>query len=106
MLLGLALVVWGVFVLPKLTREALPTLTLQDVAPRAEIRHVVAKPPSLFVELNGERWRALPRAARMELVEDVGRVAASAGYHGARFRLEDGRTAAQWLEQRGGTLTD
>ena len=106
MLLGLTVVVWGVFIMPKFSGKTLPELTMQDVAPRAEIRHVVARPPSLYVKLDTQKWRALSKEERLSLVEDVGRTATAAGYHGARFTLENGRTAAQWLKERGSQLID
>jgi len=106
MLLGLAVVVWGVFVLPKLTVRTVQTLTVSDVSPRSEIRHVVAKPPSLYVELNASSWRALDGQQRLELMDDVGRTAAAAGYNGAHFTLENGATAGQWLKEQGSRLAD
>lgn len=106
MLLGLSVVVWGVFILPKLTFESVLTLTLNDISPRSEIRHVVAKPPSLFVELDSREWHTLSKQEQLDLVDDVGRTAAAAGYNGAHFKLENGKPAAQWLKERGGRLID
>lgn len=104
MLLGLAVVVWGVFILPKLTVKTVQTLTVNDISPRSEIRHVVAKPPSLYVELSTSAWRALSDTQRLELLDDVGRTSAAAGYNGAHFTLEDGTTAGQWLKEHGSRL--
>ncbi len=104
MLLGLAVIVWGVFILPELGGKTIPALTLDDISPRSEIRRMVAKPPSLFIELDGPAWRALSREDRQALVDDIGRTASAAGYNGAQFRLEDGTTAAQWLREKGGKL--
>jgi len=106
MLLGLSVVVWGVFILPELTFTQSQTLTLNDVSPRSEIRYVVAKPPSLFVELDSREWHTLSEQERLSLVDDVGRTAAAAGYNGAHFKLENGKTAAQWLKKRGSQLVN
>ena len=106
MLLGVCVAVWAMFILPKFTFQPLYTLTLSDISPRSEIRHVVAKPPNLFIELDSYGWRALSRQQQLALVDDVGRTAAAAGYHGAHFKLENGKTAAQWLKERGSQLTD
>ena len=105
-LLGVLVMLWAALILPRLTAEPLPVLKLRDVTPRAEIRHVVARPPSLFVQLDARMWQALSREGRLALVDDVGRTAASAGYHGVNFTVEDGRTAAQWLKERGSELVD
>jgi hypothetical protein len=104
MLLGLAVVVWGVFILPKLNVKTVQTLSLSDVSPRSEIRYVVAKPPSLYVELDTQAWGALSGAERLSLIEDVGKTAAAAGYNGAHFKLENGKTAGQWLKEHGSRL--
>lgn len=106
MLLGLLLAFWGVFILPKMRTKPLPQLTLQDVSPRTEIRHVVARPPSLYVKLDTPGWRSLSAEQRLTLVDDVGRTAAAAGYNGALFTLEDGSAAAQWFRERGSVLID
>jgi len=106
MLLGLLIAVWGVFILPRLTTKPLPQLTMQEVSPRSEIRHVVSRPPSLYVKLDTPGWKSLTKAERLALVDDVGRTATAAGYHGAQFTLENGRTAAQWLKERGSILID
>lgn len=106
MLLGLSVVVWGVFILPKLTVKTVQMLTVNDISPKSEIRHVVAKPPSLFVELDSHGWRALSGQERLALVDDVGRTAAAAGYNGVHFKLESGKTAAQWLKEHGSRLID
>lgn len=106
MVFGLMIAIWGVFIVPRITSKPLPELTMQDVAPRSAIRHVVARPPSLFVKLKGSEWNALSRGERLALVDDVGRTATAAGYHGVQFTLEDGSTAAQWLQEHGSRLTD
>ena len=106
MVLGLAVVVWGVFVLPKLQIETVPMLDMNDLAPAAEIRYVDAKPPSLFVELDSRGWRALDETQRLALIDDVGKTASAAGYNGAHFRLENGQTAGRWLKEGGSRLVD
>lgn len=106
MLFGLCVVIWGVFILPELSVNTVQILTLSDVSPRSEIRYVVAKPPSLFVELDSRAWRALSGPERLALIEDVGRTAAAAGYNGAHFKLESGKVAGHWLKEHGSRLID
>jgi len=106
MLLGLSVVVWGVFILPKLQVKTTQTLTLDDISPKTEIRYVVAKPPSLFVELNSYAWRELSDPQRLALIDEVGKTAAAAGYNGAHFKLENGESAGQWLKENGSRLID
>jgi len=104
--LAVLVVIWFAFVLPRQGVGTLPKLTVSEVSPRAEIRQVVAKPPSLFVELDSQGWSALSKPERLALVEDVGKTAMAAGYSGAQFKLENGRTAAQWFRDRGSELVE
>ena len=105
--LGASICLWAVLILPKITsKNELPTLTLGDISPRSEIRHVEARPPSLFVELDGEAWTTMSNEARLTLIDDVGKAAEAAGYMGAQFKLDSGTRVARWLKQRGSELVD
>jgi hypothetical protein len=106
MLLGLLFVVWGVYIVPTLQVKTLQPLSVNDVSHASEIRYVLAKPPSLFVELDSHAWRALSKTERLGLIDDVGKTASAAGYNGAHFKLENGKTAGRWLKQGGSRLID
>ncbi len=107
MVLGASICLWAVLILPRMmNNQPLPELSVSDVAPRQEIRHVISKPPSLYVELDSAAWRAMSKTGRLELIDDVGQTAMAAGYNGAQFTLEGGEAVGRWLKARGSELAD
>lgn len=101
-ILAALVVVWCVLVLPKLGGvEPLPLLTEQQMPQNAAIRELMARPPSLFVEVDGTRWKQLSRGERGQLVKEVGEIAAASGYTGVQFRDTHGSSVAQWLQSQG-----
>lgn len=62
--------------------------------------------PSLYGSVDGARWESLGTAARLNLVDEVGRVLSRSGYSGALLRTGDGVPVAQWLERRGSQLLE
>lgn len=106
MVLGVVFAAWAVFILPRVPDKQLPPVTLQDVPSRVEIRHIESKPPSLFVRLDSYQWLKLAEQDRLALINDVGRTAAAAGYQGAHFTLDNGKTAAKWLRRGGSRLAE
>jgi len=98
------LLIWGVFVLPRVRHEPLPVLTSADMPRSLAIASVTARPPSLFIEVESRAWKGMSDQDRRQLVEKVGAAAKAAGYRGAQFTTARGRTVASWLEQRGAWL--
>lgn len=94
--------VWSVLILPKLGGgEPLPLLTKQQMPQNGAIRELVARPPSLFVEVDGAEWMAMSRGDRRQLVKEIGGIAAASGYTGVQFRDTYGSSVAQWLDRQG-----
>ena len=106
LLIVLAVVVaaWMVLILPRAFVPSIPELTDQELAFSPAIREVIARPPSLFLVMDGAAWRQMSPEQRDALVRQVGETAGAAGYSGAHLRLPDGTTVAQWSRARGVTL--
>jgi hypothetical protein len=104
LLLGAAVLVWSILILPRMLREPIPHLAMPDLPHSAAILKVETRPPSLYVVVDGDSWNALPSDERLGWVKAVGQAAAAAGYTGASFRTEEGASVAQWLKQRGARL--
>lgn len=106
LVLGLLLVVWAVFILPRLTEEKLPELLAQDVPQSPALLEVVSAPPSMFVTVDQHMWKELPRADRRLFVDQLGQTASKASYTGVQVRSDEGQTVAQWLKETGVTVFD
>jgi hypothetical protein len=102
--LGALLLIWGIFILPRVRYEPLPILTSADMPSSLAIASVTARPPSLFIEVESRAWKGMSEQDRRQLVDKVGAAAKAAGYRGARFTTARGQTVASWLEQRGAWL--
>lgn len=103
LLLALAalLVLYGVVMLPRLKTRELPVLTLQQFSHLEMVRSITARPPSLFVVLDRQRWQAATPDERYELLQEMGRIAGEAGYNGIHARTRDGVPVGQWLKKTG-----
>ena len=99
--LAVAALVWTVLILPRSFVPTLPELTDQELAFSPAIQEVIARPPSLYLVMDGAAWKKMPEHQREELVRQIGQTADEAGYSGAQLRLRDGTTLAQWSETRG-----
>lgn len=106
MLAVLTLVWFFVVAWPAKTRVALRAFTAADFATLPAIHDVMARPPSLFVTLDEEQWRALSDDARREMIDKVAQRIEPAGYTGAEFSGTIGGTLAQWLKLGGVRLND
>jgi hypothetical protein len=99
--LAVAVAVWAVLILPRAWAPSIPELGDQDLAFSPAIRQVIARPPSLYLVMDGAKWEGMPQHQREELVRQIGETAGGAGYSGVQLRLDDGTTLAQWSETRG-----
>jgi len=103
--LVLALAIWlGLFVMPRFSGPAIEPLTISDFDDSIGLSDVEARPPSMFVQVDRDRWRSLDEAGRLAVVEDVAHVLARKNYTGALFETGEGRPVAQWLRDRGTQL--
>jgi hypothetical protein len=94
-------VAWMVFVLPRWLEAGPHVIDLAELSHVPGVLTVMARPPSLFVTVSGPRWRDMAEIEHRQLIEEVGRVAESAGYSGAHFRMSDGGAAGVWLQKTG-----
>lgn len=99
--LAVAAAAWLILILPRSFVPTLPELTQQDLAPSPAIQRVIARPPSLYLEMDRARWNKMAPHEREELVRQIGQTADDAGYSGVQLRLPDGTTLAQWSKGRG-----
>jgi len=93
---------WGYFVLmPMLNQETIPELSIRDFRTVSEVHSIVAKPPSLYVTVSAGEWDQLGESGRQWVVDATARIATGAGYSGAIFKTDDGRSVAQWMKKTG-----
>ena len=71
------------------------------MAQSVAIRELMARPPSLFIEVDSQAWSAMSAADRRRLVKEVGEMAKASGYTGVQFRDSTGISVAQWLLTQG-----
>lgn len=104
---ALTLAIWlGAIKLPQLIKMEPAVLTKADFPQAALFLDVTAKPPSVFIEVDGAAWREMDEHRRIALVEMTGEVLESGGYSGALLRTERGRPLAQWMKSGGATLIE
>jgi hypothetical protein len=103
LLLALAalLVLYGVVMLPRLGTRKLPVLTLDQFSHLEMVRRITARPPSMFVVLDRQRWQAASPDERRELLQEMGRIAGEAGYSGIHARTRDGVPVGEWMKKTG-----
>jgi hypothetical protein len=104
LLLGVAALAWAILILPRMLEEPLAVLTLPDLPQTGAIQEVNARPPSLYVVVDSDGWRAMPSEQRTQWIEEVGQAASAAGYTGVNVRTGEGASVAQWLKQKGARL--
>jgi hypothetical protein len=78
-----------------------PVLTMENFRHIDAVRVVSARPPSLYVDVDADSWVALRESQRRDLLDDIGSVAAGAGYNGVHARTTAGLVAGQWMKQTG-----
>jgi hypothetical protein len=107
LVLGLALAVWLLGIhLPGNARGVVPPVTAADL-PRAEVFTLVeARPPSLYLTVDGAAWERFSQDKRTLVIENVSAAIAPVGYHGIHVATEHGRPVARWLERGGVRLID
>jgi hypothetical protein len=105
--LAVTVAIWLGFVkLPEHLASGLPVLGTEDF-PRADgFVDVVARPPSLYVTVDGDVWSGLAGDERRRLVSTISGVLLTSGYTGVLLKTEAGRPVAQWLALNGVTLIE
>jgi hypothetical protein len=101
LLLFAVLAVYAVVMVPRLKTRELPVLTLEQFSHLEVVRGVTARPPSLFVDLDRQRWQAATPTERHEMLREMGRIAGEAGYNGIHARTRNGVPVGQWLKKTG-----
>jgi hypothetical protein len=102
--LAVVLLAWSILVLPRFFRKPLPELGLADLPQSSATKTISVRPPSLYVVVDGKEWRAMPSKQRLQWVEEVGGIAAGAGYTGVHVRTNKDTSVAQWLKHKGAKL--
>jgi len=105
-MLVISIAVWMVLTVMSTHTEPPRTLTLTDLPRSVAIHRVVARPPSLYLDVDAGSWDRLTPGERVDLVERVGAAARAAGYTGALFRTAGGAGVAQWMKTGGARVFD
>ena len=92
---------WGLQTLTTRHYEPPPLLGVESFARVEAVRAVTARPPSLYVRLDTAAWAGMSEPQRRETLEQIGRIAAEAGYAGVHARTADGVAVGQWPELKG-----
>jgi hypothetical protein len=101
LVLAALVVVYGIVNFPRLETPEFTVLTLEHFSHLETVRSVTARPPSLFVVLDRQRWQAASVDERRELLQEMGRIAGEAGYNGIHARTRDGAPVGQWMKTTG-----
>ena len=89
------------FVLTRTSYVPPPVLTADQFRHVESFRGVTARPPSLYVMLDAEGWTRMSPQRRREVLDEIGGIAARAGYVGVHARTTDSVPVGQWLKARG-----
>jgi hypothetical protein len=100
------IVIYGVVIFPRIGPQGPPVLNITQFSHVEAVRRIAPRPPSLFVQLNGEIWDGYTTAERRQQIEEIGRIAGAAGYNGVHARTDDGATVGQWLKKTGPRLIE
>jgi hypothetical protein len=82
----------------------LERLTVEDFQAIAPVVAVEARPPSLYVIVDGALWQNMGESERIGVVAAVGEIVEASRYTGALLRDRDGRTLGEWLLDTGSRL--
>lgn len=99
MLVGVAS--FAIQFLPSLETDQLSEITVESLEGVPGISSVVAKPPSLFVTVNGAYWDSLDRHHRTRIVTEIGSILIRANYNGAVFNHPNGTVVGEWIRGSG-----
>ena len=100
--LAIAFALWLILVqAPKLLIEELPVLARGDFRDAELMTELHARPPSVYITLDEERWWRLRPAERNRVVREFADTTFAAGFQGMHVRGESGRPLARWLKDRG-----
>jgi hypothetical protein len=83
--------------IPALNPPEIKILSVNDFTHVPMVLSVDARPPSLFVRVDGPHWRRVTKERRLEIIRDVGQVVAKADYNGARFRDDNGDLVGEFI---------
>jgi len=98
------IVIYGVVIFPRISPQGPPVLNITQFSHVEAVRRIAPRPPSLFVQLNGEIWDGYTAAEQRQQIDEIGRIAGAAGYNGVHARTDDGATVGQWLKKTGARL--
>jgi hypothetical protein len=98
----LSAAIWAATVwLPSTLREDPPRVSLSSLEDTDVVLAIVARPPSLYVDVDGAAWDALTHVQKRRRIEQVADVVSPVGFDGVLLRDESGRPVAQWIRGRG-----
>lgn len=83
-----------------------PELTLENFKHLEAVRSIEARPPSLFVRIDLDDWKAVPAPDRLRLVGEIAAVAERAGYVGVQLWTDDGVPVGRWSQRKGAQLIE
>jgi hypothetical protein len=100
-------VVLALVTIPRMgSPEIPPVLTMKSFSHLEAVRRVAARPPSLYVVLDGPLWQDKTPEEKTRLLEEIGQIADQAGYNGMRARVRDAGTVGEWLKKTGVRVTE
>ena len=105
--LAVALIAWAVLQgVPMMNRVEIPEVTIADFSGMNGVTKIMARPPSVYVEVDSYAWGQMAHKDRVSLVESIGHKIEGMGYVGAHIMGDNGKTVAQWLQKTGTTVHD
>jgi len=105
LLLVVLLVAYAVIMLPRVATPGPTILSLEQFSHVEPVTGVSARPPSVYVILDGPRWHAGTPDEQRQWLQELGQIAGESGYTGLSARTHDGVTAGEWMLKTGVRLT-
>ncbi|ANM30142.1 hypothetical protein ABI59_11990 [Acidobacteria bacterium Mor1] len=103
--LAVALIAWVALQgVPMMNRVEIPEVTIADFSGMNGVTQIMARPPSVYVQVDSYAWGQMAHKDRVTLVESIGHKIEGMGYVGAHIQGDNGRTLAQWLQKTGTTV--
>jgi hypothetical protein len=95
--LAASLLAWALLTVTRTEYVGPPVLGIGQFGHIEAVRAVSARPPSLFVQIDGARWTRMSEPDRRETLAQIGRTAGQNGYIGVHAQTVDGITVGKWF---------
>lgn len=101
---GLAAIWLLAVMLPAALSSKMRVFRPDDFRSWPAVVRVVARPPSLFLVVEADRWKQMELSERERVVKAIGDLISPEGYTGVAISSSDGEVVGRWLRNTGATV--